>query len=101
DTTAAYLSIANDGRQDDRLLKVATPLATAELHSMTNVNGMMQMREMDALDVPAGKTVKFAPGGNHVMIMGLKSPLKDGDTLPLTLTFEHAGDVAVEARVGE
>jgi copper(I)-binding protein len=53
-------------------------------------NDMMRMRQLQALDLPAGQAVKLAPGGYHLMLMGLKQPLKDGDKVPLTLEFEDA-----------
>jgi len=71
----------------------------AEVHQTSAVNGVMQMRPVAAVKVPHGQLVTFGPGGLHVMLMGLKQPLKQGDSFPLTLTFTKAGDVTVNAMV--
>lgn len=97
---AAYLSLANGGPSADRLLAASTPVAAkAELHTHLNENGVMKMRRVDGVDLPAGGSVEFAPGGLHVMLMGLAKPLAEGDSFPLTLTFEHAGTVTVGVQV--
>jgi len=62
---------------------------------------VMKMRRVDAVEVPAGQTVAFAPGGLHVMLIGLKEPLITGKTFPLTLNFEQAGAVTLEVAVGQ
>ena len=96
----AYLTI-HGGDTPDRLVSASTPRsAKVELHTMTMDGDVMRMREVDALDVPAGGEVKLAPGGMHLMLMGLAAPLKAGDTVPLTLHFDHAGDRVVEVPVG-
>ena len=96
---AAYFTIANPGA-DDTLTGAATPVADmAELHRTSAVNGVMQMRPVASVKVPHGQLVTFGPGGLHVMLMGLKQPLKQGDSFPLTLTFAKAGDVTVNAVV--
>jgi hypothetical protein len=61
---------------------------------------MMKMHKVDAVEVPAGQAVGFASGGLHVMLIGLKAPLVEGNTFPLTLHFEHAGAVTVEVVIG-
>jgi hypothetical protein len=60
---------------------------------------VMRMREIGSLELPAGKTVTLAPGGYHLMLMDLKSPLKAGDTIPIKLRFERAGEVEVLLQV--
>ena len=101
ETGAAYLTIVSP--VPDRLTAVATPEAqTAELHNMTMEGGVMKMRPLpNGVELPAGQPVTLKPGGTHIMLMGLKQPLKKGDTFPLTLSFEKAGTkevtVAVEA----
>jgi hypothetical protein len=85
----------------DRLLSVASPVAKkAELHTMEMAGMVMKMRPMAALDVPAGQPVTLKPGGEHIMLLGLNGPLREGQSFPLTLTFEKAGvrevTVAVE-----
>jgi len=102
-TGGAYLSVINTGATADRLLGGSSPMAArVEVHEMRMEGDVMRMREMSALDLPAGKRVVLAPGGLHVMLIGLKAPLKVGDKLPLTLRFEKAGAVdlmvAVESK---
>lgn len=88
-STGAFMEIT--GNSAVRLIGVASPVAgTVEIHNMTMQNGVMKMFPVDGIDVPAGKTVKLAPGGYHVMMMGLKQQVKPGDRVPLTLTFELA-----------
>lgn len=97
---AAYLTVTNSGSQPDRLVAASTPVATmAELHTHIHDNGVMRMRPVDAIDVPAGGTVALKPGGLHVMLMGLTRPLAQGSTFDVTLTFEKAGKVTVPVAV--
>jgi hypothetical protein len=71
------------------LVGVASPAAkVVEIHEMKHESGMMKMSAVDRLPLPAGKAVDLTPGGYHVMLMGLAQPLKEGDTVPITLTFE-------------
>jgi periplasmic copper chaperone A len=102
-TAAAYLTVINQGTQADRLIGVSTPVAdSAMLHqSVMDENGVMKMRPLEAIDVPAGGEVKLEPGGMHVMLMGVHQPLKAGEHVPLTLSFERAGDVAVTVHVAD
>ncbi len=85
-------SVAND-----RLVGGSTALAERlELHTMAMKGDVMQMRLVDAIELPAGKPVKLEPGGLHVMFIGLKQPLPLGSKLSATLKFEKAGEVRVE-----
>jgi copper(I)-binding protein len=78
--------------RDARLAGVSSPMAgTAEVHSMTMDGGTMRMRAVDTLDLPAGKPVKLAPGGYHVMLFDLKRPLVAGQKVPITLLIEETG----------
>lgn len=96
---AAYLTITDQG-QPDRLTGATTPVAdTAELHESTGDMGNMKMRPVTGLALTQGKPVKLAPGGYHLMLMGLKAPLKAGETFPLTLRFEHAPPLTVTVAV--
>jgi copper(I)-binding protein len=98
-TGAAYLSLTG-GAQADRLTAASTPVAqTAEVHESTSEGGIMRMRPVPGLDIPAGKTVKLSPGGYHIMMFGLHRPLKAGESFPLTLTFAHAVPVTVTVHV--
>ncbi|MFN7168084.1 MAG: copper chaperone PCu(A)C, partial [Pannonibacter sp.] len=73
-----------------------------ELHEMAVIDGVMKMREMEGgIPVPAGATVELKPGGLHVMFMDIKQPLKEGETLPITLTFEKAGTVTVDMPIAK
>lgn len=96
---AAYAMIMNGGAAD-RLIAVKSDLAAAvELHTMSEDGGIMQMRKIDAVDVPAGGMVMLESGGTHVMLIGLKAPLREGMTGTLTFVFEHAGEVNAELTV--
>src|SRR5712671_7915507 len=90
-----YLTIENKGSAPDRLIGGSVDLADkVQVHEMTTNNGVMTMRPLDkGLAIDPGKTVKLAPGGYHLMLLDLKSPLKQGDKLPVTLEFEKAGKV--------
>ncbi|WP_028464225.1 copper chaperone PCu(A)C [Nisaea denitrificans] len=96
---AAYLTLVSD--MDDRLLSATTPAAgQVMMHaSETDTNAITRMIHLDALDLRAGQTVRFAPGGMHLMLMGLTAKLEEGGQFPLTLSFEHAGDITVEVPI--
>jgi copper(I)-binding protein len=94
-----YLSIDNKGG-DDRLLSASAAVArSVELHSMTMDGNVMRMRQLDAIALPAGKKTELKPGGLHIMFIGLKAPLGEGDTFPMTLRFEKAGEVTLTVNV--
>jgi copper(I)-binding protein len=90
-----YLTIENKGSAPDRLIGGSADVAaTVQVHEMAVNNGVMTMRPLDkGLTIEPGKTVKLAPGGQHLMLLDLKSQLKQGDKLPVTLEFEKAGKV--------
>src|ERR1700743_2748514 len=96
-----YLTIENKGSTPDRLIGGSADVAgKVEVHEMAMKNGVMTMRPLDnGLTIDPGKTVKLAPGGYHLMMFDLKSPLKQGDTVPVTLKFEKAGEVKVSLAV--
>jgi hypothetical protein len=84
----------------DRLVAATAPVSkTVELHTMQMDGNVMRMRQVPAIDIPAGQTVELKPGGLHVMFIGLTQTLKDGATFPLKLRFEKAGEVEVEVKV--
>ena len=90
-----YLTIQNKGSAADRLIGGSADIADkVQVHEMATTNGVMTMRPLDkGLSIEPGKTVKLAPGGYHLMLRDLKSPLKQGDQVPVTLEFEKAGKV--------
>ena len=96
----AYLTIRG-GDTPDRLVSATSPrAATVTLHTMTMQGSVMRMRQLDAIDVPANATIALAPNQPlHLMLEGLKTPLRKGETVPLVLTFERAGERRVEAVV--
>lgn len=101
--TGAFMELT--GKSNARLVGVASAAAkTVEVHNMKVENGVMKMFPVDSIDLPAGKPVKLAPGGYHVMLMNLQKPLNAGDRVPLQLTFELANkkretvDLSVEVR---
>jgi copper(I)-binding protein len=100
-TGAIYFTVVNDGAAADRLISVSTPAAErAEVHEMKTVNNVMSMRALkNGAVAPAKGRLTLAPGGSHVMLMGLKSALKAGGTVPLTLKFERAGEVKLTVPV--
>jgi copper(I)-binding protein len=96
-----YLTIENKGSVSDRLIGGSADVAAKiQVHEMATNNGVMTMRPLDkGLVIEPGKTVKLAPGGYHLMLLDLKSPLKQGDKLPITLEFEKAGKVSLSLDV--
>ncbi|MDT1063004.1 copper chaperone PCu(A)C [Paracoccus sp. CPCC 101403] len=97
-----YLTVTNAGQSDDRLVSATSPLAgKVEIHEMTMDGDVMRMRPLtDGLPLPAGASVEMKPGGTHLMLMELKQPLAEGDSVPVTLTFEKAGTVELQLPVG-
>ena len=97
---AAYLTVRNNGDQDDRLIGVASAVAgKTELHRSEMKDGVMKMAPVEEVVVPAHGEAALEPGGLHVMLMGLTAPLKEGKSFALTLEFEHAGTVEVTATI--
>lgn len=95
---AVYATITSP--TTDRLIGVASPTAkTVGLHSMSMDGGVMRMRGVAVIDIPAGEPVALKPGGFHIMLEGLTQPLQEGQTFPLTLSFEKAGDRQVTVTV--
>lgn len=98
-TGAAYVTLMG-GAHPDALVGVSTPIAgMAEVHETINDNGVMKMRSIAVLPVPAHQMVTFAPGGYHIMLMGLKQTLVAGQAFPLTLRFAHSAPVTVDVKV--
>jgi copper(I)-binding protein len=96
---AVFFTLRNAGAAD-RLLSVATPASKrVEIHQTTHDDGQMRMRAVGTLEIPAGAEIVFAPGGLHVMVMGLEQPFRAGERVALTLVFERAGSIAVQADI--
>ena len=95
-----YMTITNNGSAPDRLVSVNSDIsAKTEIHEMKMENGVMEMREMpNGLEIPAGATVSLKPGGDHIMFMDLKRPIKAGDIIHATLGFENAGKTEIGFR---
>ena len=94
----AYVTIQSPTA--DRLLSVSSPVAKkAELHTMEMAGMVMKMRPLAGLDIPAGQSVTLKPGGEHIMLMSLNGPLREGQSFPLTLNFEKAGARTVTVAV--
>ena len=101
-TGVIYLTLANAGSDDDRLVEVSTPVAgSAQVHSSMNDGGVMKMSEVVNLYLPPGGTVALEPSATHLMLVNLTRRLSEGDRFPLTLTFQHAGMIEVEVLVGK
>jgi periplasmic copper chaperone A len=99
-TGAGFLTLTNTGSTPDRLIGARAEIArTVEIHNHTMDNGVMRMRPVDGIDIAPGATVTLAPGGYHIMLIGLKQALVQGNRVPLTLIFEKAGEVQVELAV--
>lgn len=97
---AVYLTIRNSGSAPDRLIKASSAIAkNVELHTMLLNDGVMEMRPVEAIDVPASGEVALKPGGFHVMPIGLNKALTPGETFDVTLQFEKAGSVTVQASI--
>lgn len=97
---AVYLVIDNRGSRSDRLLAVSSPRAArAELHATVHEGDLVRMRRVDPLHVGARERLVLEPGGMHVMLFGLSSPLVAGERVPLLLRFEVAGELEAEIRV--
>ena len=100
EVAAAYLTLHNGGTQPVVVNGVTSPAAgAAMIHESALVNGQSTMRAHEPLQIGAGETVRFAPGGLHIMLHMLKRPLAAGDEVPLVLRLEGGGSLTVTARV--
>ncbi len=97
---AAYVTLINTGTSSDQLQGATTPVADkVQFHRATEENGVARMRELRTVEVAPGGKVTFSPGDLHMMLLGLKQPLKEGQSFPLTLDFEKAGKIEVTVSV--
>jgi copper(I)-binding protein len=96
----AYITIRNDGAKSDRLMAIDTPSANTTMAHRTIMDGdIMKMDAAGIIEVPAHGILEMAPGGLHLMLMGLKKPLVEGEAIQLKLTFENAGDLSITVPV--
>ena len=94
---AVYLTLTNHGHLSDQLIGAATPIAEyAEIHTHQMEDGMMKMRKVGQVELPPNEEVAFAPGRNHIMLIGLSQTLKEGERFSLMLHFKEAGQTIVE-----
>ncbi|MEP4377846.1 MAG: copper chaperone PCu(A)C [Alphaproteobacteria bacterium] len=95
---AVFMTIKTKGNNTDRLIGARSPDAeTVQIHNHTMVDGVMRMRPVDGVTIPAEGEAVLEPGGFHIMLIGLKAPLFEETVIPLTLEFENAGKVEIEA----
>ncbi|TCV83004.1 hypothetical protein EDC63_11739 [Sulfurirhabdus autotrophica] len=102
EVSGAFMDLTS--KTNARLIKAESPVAEiVEIHSMSMQNGVMNMREIKELDLPAGKTIQLAPGGFHIMLINLSKQLKAGDSIPIKLTIKEAGNtdsvISIDAKV--
>ena len=99
-TSLAFMTIKNSGNVDRKLVKADSPVAkTVELHNHTNENGVMKMRQVKEIEIKAKGQAELKSGSYHVMLIDLKQTLKEGDTVPVTLTFDDGSTQKIEAPV--
>jgi len=97
---AGYVTITNTGAEPDRLIAVEADFPRVMIHTTTMADGVASMSHVDAIDLPPGETITLAPGGFHVMFMGLNGdPFEEGEAVPATLVFEKAGSLEVNFNV--
>ena len=98
--TGAFMVIKNAGDKDVKVVKVDNPASKAtELHTHLNENGVMKMRPVAAIEVKSKGETALKPGGLHVMLINLHAPMKEGDVVPITLTFDDGSSKKVDAKV--
>jgi len=96
-----YLLVRNAGAAPDRLVSASSPAAArVEMHVHLNDNGVMRMRQVPGYEVPARGTFELKPGGAHLMFIDIRRPFKEGEKVPVKLTFEKAGELSAEFQVG-
>jgi periplasmic copper chaperone A len=100
-SATAYFTVVNTGAEADRLVAIASDAAgMVMLHETAIADGVATMRHVEAVTIAPGEALTLAPAGLHAMLMDLKGPLKKGGSIPMTLSFEKAGDVSIIAKIG-
>jgi copper(I)-binding protein len=101
ETAAGYVTIRNKSSSPDRLIRVASPLATrVEMHVHLHDGDVMRMRQVKGYDIPANGSLELKSGGAHLMFVDIQRPFKEGEKIPVTLRFERAGEKRVVFIVG-
>ncbi len=99
---AAYMKIHNMGDAADMIVAASSPLAErVEMHTHTMTDGVMKMRKVEGIELPAKAHTELKPGGLHLMIFGLKQAVKKGEMIPIKMTLKAAGEVEIKAMVGD
>jgi periplasmic copper chaperone A len=99
-TGAVYAALVNAGKESDALVAAVSDAAEAvEIHESYQESGMMKMRPLARIDIPAGKSVEMKPGGYHIMLLNLTRDLEAGQVVQLTLVFQRAGKIPVTAQI--
>ena len=97
---AIYFKLNNTGQSDDQLLSASSESADrAGLHTHIHKDGMMQMTPVDMIEIPAGGEAVLKPHGDHVMLIGIRKPLQEGDNVPLELVFKRGGKMRLNIPV--
>jgi copper(I)-binding protein len=97
---AVYIKVSNHGSTPDAIVSASSNVAeTVELHEVVNDAGVMRMRPVPRIEVPAGAAIELKPGGYHIMLLGLRHDLRPGDGVRVTISLEKAGPMTVEAQV--
>jgi len=100
DTAAGYMSLRNDGDHPVEIVTIDSDVsAAAEIHTMRMQGNMMHMRQLPKVTIPAHGTLELSPGGMHLMLIGLKHPLQDGQQVHITLHFADGGQLKIQAQV--
>ncbi len=98
--TALFMTIVNKSDKQDSLISVKTDIAKmVMIHKTVEENGIMKMKHVDSLSIPPYSEVKLKPGGLHIMIMGLKRPIKEGENVKINLFFKNSGNIEILAPV--
>lgn len=99
---AVYMTLRNDGGGTDSLVSALTPVAErVEIHTHVHQDGMMMMRQVQMIELPGGGSATLEPGGLHLMLFGINSPMTEGREFPMVLRFDRAGEVEVTVKVGK
>ncbi len=98
--SAAFMTISNGSSSDRKLVKAESPVAKrSELHTHLNDQGMMRMRQVEAIEIKAAAQTELKPGGYHIMLFELQQPLQEGDSVALTLRFDDGSTKEIDAPV--